>query len=89
MVPTFSGVATNALTNETLDIELKSDFNATDRNDNPFTYFTTAIEAVYFWIGDTWPQRGYFNFWATDLIALIASLFLVIILQNVLIGFMT
>ncbi|POG70661.1 hypothetical protein GLOIN_2v103712 [Rhizophagus irregularis DAOM 181602=DAOM 197198] len=53
---TYSGVATNSLTNETLNIEFKSDFDPTS-SDNPFTSFSSAIMATYFWISDNWIQR--------------------------------
>ncbi|PKY48344.1 hypothetical protein RhiirA4_463920 [Rhizophagus irregularis] len=76
------------LTNETLDIELKSDFDPTS-SDNPFTSFFTAIEAAYFWINGDWVQRDEFDFWVIDVYTFFASLFLVIVLQNILIAFMS
>ena len=83
----FSGVATN-LTNEVYNITLQPDFNSTDRNDNPFSYFPTAIEAAYFWIFGEWIQKDHFDSPAINTFTLIASIFLVIILQNMLIAFM-
>ncbi|PKB99864.1 hypothetical protein RhiirA5_429055, partial [Rhizophagus irregularis] len=68
---TYSGKATNSLTNETLDIELKSDFDPTS-SDNPFTSFFTAIEATYFWINGDWVQRDEFDFWVIDVYTFIA-----------------
>jgi len=59
---TYSGVATNALTNETLNIKFESDFDPTS-SDNPFTSFSTAIMAVYFWINGDFVQRDEFDFW--------------------------
>jgi hypothetical protein len=44
--------------------------------------------ATYFWMGGNWVERNEFDFWAIDLFTLIASIFLVIILQNMLIAFM-
>ncbi|PKY55879.1 hypothetical protein RhiirA4_448539 [Rhizophagus irregularis] len=85
---TYSGVATNSLTNETLNIEFKSDFDPTS-SDNPFTSFSSAIMATYFWISDNWIQRDEFDFWAVDIYTFIASIFLVIVLQNMLIAFMS
>ena len=85
----FSGVATNTATNEELNITLKSDLDISDRNDNPFSYFPTAIQSVYFWINGALVQRSLFDFWAVDVVTLIAGFFLVVILQNMLIGFMT
>ncbi|CAB5389616.1 unnamed protein product [Rhizophagus irregularis] len=84
---TYSGIATNLLTNEILDIKFKSDFDPTSKN-NPFSAFFTSIEAAYFWIAGNWVQREQFDFWAVDFFALIASIFLVTILQNILIAFM-
>jgi hypothetical protein len=43
---------------------------------------------VYFWLYGDWVQRDDFNFWAVDVFTLVASLFLVIVLQNMLIAFM-
>ena len=83
---TDSGVATNPSTNEILDIKFKADFDPKS-SDNPFSTFSTAIKAVYFWIGGEWVQRE-FDFWAVDAFTLTASIFLVIILQNMLIAFM-
>ncbi|GBB90169.1 hypothetical protein RclHR1_17030002 [Rhizophagus clarus] len=85
---TYSGVATNALTNETLIIELTSDFDPTS-SDNPYTSFSRAIMATYFWISDIWVQTNEFDFWVVDIYTFIASIFLVIILQNMLIAFMS
>ena len=86
---TLSGVATDILTNSTLNITLQSNFDPTDRNDNPFSYLPTAIEAAYYWINGNFVQRDSFDFWAIDMYTFIASIFLVIILQNMLIAFMT
>uniref|UniRef100_U9SSB2 Ion transport domain-containing protein n=1 Tax=Rhizophagus irregularis (strain DAOM 181602 / DAOM 197198 / MUCL 43194) TaxID=747089 RepID=U9SSB2_RHIID len=84
---TYSGIATNDLKNETLDIKLKSDFDPKS-SDNPYSLFSDAIIATYFWIGGNWAQRDEFDFWAIDVFSLIASIFLVIVLQNMLIAFM-
>jgi len=54
-------IATNPSTNETLNIELKSDFDLTS-SDNPFSSFSTAVMAVYFWISGDWVQRDEFDF---------------------------
>jgi hypothetical protein len=81
----MSGTATNNLTNETFDVKMKTDY---DPNGNPFSHFFTAIGAAYFWLSSNWVQRDQFNFWASEAITVIASIFLVIILQNMLIAFM-
>ena len=86
---TYSGVATNPLTNETLtNIKIQADFDPKS-SDNPFSSLSTAIIAAYFWIGGDLVQRDEFDFWAVDVFTLIASVFLVILLQNMLIAFMT
>ncbi len=38
----------NTSTNETLAVELKSEFDPIDRNDNLFSFFPTSIEFAYF-----------------------------------------
>ena len=85
---TYSGNVTDPSTNETLtNINIKSDFDPTS-SDNPFSSFSTAIMAVYFWISGNWVQRDEFDFWVADVFTVIASIFLVILLQNMLIAFM-
>ena len=84
----FSGAAVNTATNEKLNITLQLDLNISDRNDNPFSYFPTALEAAYFWLTGDLGQGDEFDFWAVNAFILIASIFLVIILQNMLIAFM-
>jgi hypothetical protein len=84
---TYSGVATNSLTNESLNIKLKSDFDP-NSNDNPYTSFYKAIMTTYFWTSGNWIQREQFDFWAVDIYSFIASIFLVVVLQNMLIAFM-
>ncbi|PKK80177.1 hypothetical protein RhiirC2_704442 [Rhizophagus irregularis] len=58
-------------------------------HDNPFTTFSKSILAAYFWINGNWIQRDEFDFWIVDLYTFIASIFLVIVLQNMLIAFMS
>jgi hypothetical protein len=84
---TFSGTATNSLTNETLNVEFKSDFDPTS-GDNPFTSFSQAIVATYFWLSGDMVQRDEFDNWVVDAFTLIASIVLVVVLQNMLIAFM-
>jgi hypothetical protein len=85
---TYSGSAADTVSNTTFNIELETVFDPKSKEDNPFSFFPTAIEAAYFWIGGNLNQRDEFDFWAVDLLSLIASIFLVIILQNMLIAFM-
>jgi hypothetical protein len=84
---TFSGIATNTLTNDTLNVEFKSDFDPTS-SDNPFTSFSQALIATYFWLSSVWVQRDEFDYWVIDAYTLIASIVLVVVLQNMLIAFM-
>jgi hypothetical protein len=86
---TYSGNVKNVLTNDTVfNIELKPDFDATSTSDNPFSTFFDSIVATYFWIGGNMVQRDQFDYWAIDVYTLIASIILVVILQNMLIAFM-
>ena len=84
----INGNVTNISTNETLNIELESEFNPTDQEDNPFSNFLTSIEAAYFWINGNWIQRDKFGFWAVRVFSILASIFIVALLQNLLIAFM-
>ncbi|UZO03240.1 uncharacterized protein OCT59_023648 [Rhizophagus irregularis] len=86
---THSGVAKDPSTNWTLYyINLKPDFDPKSSDDNPFSTYYTAIEATYFWMSGNWVQKDKFDNWAVGAFTLIASIFLVIILQNILIAFM-
>ncbi|CAB4389950.1 unnamed protein product [Rhizophagus irregularis] len=85
---TLSGTAKN-INNETLfDITLESKYDVVDKNDNPFSSFSAAIIAAYFWLNGDMVQRDRFDFWVIDLFTLIASIFIVTVLQNMLIAFM-
>ena|SRR5581483_963567 len=85
---TSSGNVTNPTTKENSGITLQSDFDPTNPDDNPYSFFPTAIEATYYWLSGNFVQRDNFNSWFIDLFTWIASVFLVIILQNMLIAFM-
>ncbi|POG75697.1 uncharacterized protein OCT59_015485 [Rhizophagus irregularis] len=85
---TFSGTATNPVNGQELDVKMKADFHPDDMNDNPFSYFPTAIVATYYWLNGDFIQRDEFDFWAVEVLSLIASILLVTILQNMLIAFM-
>ncbi|CAG8590670.1 2898_t:CDS:10 [Funneliformis caledonium] len=78
----------NATTNETLGVNVVSDFDPSSTNDNPYTNMLTSIQAAYFWVNGEWSQRGIWDFWAVDFLAVIASLVMVTVLQNMLIAFM-
>ncbi|GBC04565.1 hypothetical protein RclHR1_05740007 [Rhizophagus clarus] len=83
---TFSGNAISTTTNERFDINIKSDYNASNPDDNPFNRFLTSMKAIY--LGN-WIQDDVFNFWAIDVLSLIASIFLISILQNMFITLMS
>ncbi|RIA86147.1 hypothetical protein C1645_807927 [Glomus cerebriforme] len=84
-----TGNVINPVTNENLyNIQLDASFDPTDRNDNPFSSFPTSIMAAYFWMNGDMVQRDHFDFWVIDLFTLIASIFIVLVLQNMLIAFM-
>ncbi|CAI2180204.1 9220_t:CDS:10 [Funneliformis geosporum] len=85
---TMSGNATNLATNETLQVILKSDFEPTDQNDNPFYFFPTSLIATYFWNNGDLVQREQFSSWSVEIFTIIASILLVIVLQNMLIAIM-
>ncbi|CAB4463688.1 unnamed protein product [Rhizophagus irregularis] len=87
---TFSGTATNPVNGqELMNVTMKADFDPTDRNDNPFAYFSTSIISAYYWLSGDFVQRDSFDFWAVEVFTFIASVLLVTILQNMLIAFMS
>ncbi|GBC09477.1 hypothetical protein RclHR1_00890013 [Rhizophagus clarus] len=69
----YSGLAADTISNTTFNIKLETVFDPKSKEDNPFSFFPTAIEAAYFWIGGNLNQRDEFDFWAVDLITLIAT----------------
>ncbi|RGB26309.1 hypothetical protein C1646_770587 [Rhizophagus diaphanus] len=79
---TFSGTATNPANGQELNVEMKANFDPTDRNDNPFSYFPTAILAIYYRLNGDFVQRDTFDFWAIEVFSLITSIFLTNILRN-------
>ncbi|CAG8705421.1 11362_t:CDS:10, partial [Funneliformis caledonium] len=85
---TISGVATSENTNEVFNVQLVNDYDRTNRIDNPYSYFSTALEASYFWINGQFVQRDDFDSWAVEAFTLLASIMLVTVLQNILIAIM-
>ncbi|CAI2171922.1 12733_t:CDS:10 [Funneliformis geosporum] len=85
---TISGIATSQNTNDVFNVQLVNDFDRTDYEDNPYSYFPTALEASYFWLNGNFVQRDDFDSWAVEAFTLIASIMLVTILQNILIAIM-
>lgn len=64
-------------------------FDLNKATDNYFANFAQSVVAVYFWINGRWDQLQQWNFWPVSVLSLIASVILVIIMQNMLIAFMS
>jgi hypothetical protein len=64
-------------------------FDLDKATDNYFANFAQSVVAVYFWINGRWDQLTQWNFWPVSLLSFIASVLLVIIMQNMLIAFMS
>ncbi|PKK74097.1 hypothetical protein RhiirC2_864043 [Rhizophagus irregularis] len=69
----FNGTTTNPLNGQELNVKMKANFDSTDRNDNPFSYYPTAMVATYFWLNGDFVQRDSFDFWAVEVFSLIAN----------------
>ncbi|CAB4389938.1 unnamed protein product [Rhizophagus irregularis] len=69
----FNGTTTNPLNGQELNVKMKANFDSTDRNDNPFSYYPTAMVATYFWLNGDFVQRDSFDFWAVEVFSLIAK----------------
>ncbi|CAG8611375.1 825_t:CDS:2, partial [Ambispora gerdemannii] len=99
IVSTFNGsfIAENS-DNETAQIlennvtypnfTIKQNLNWADRSDNYYYFWDKSVEAVYFWISGRWDQITNWNFWPVDVVTVLASIFLVTLMQNLLIGLM-
>ncbi|GBC02578.1 hypothetical protein RclHR1_00470008 [Rhizophagus clarus] len=68
---------------------IQQTFDLTSATDNYFSNFAQSVVAVYFWINGRWDQLTQWNFWPVTLLSFIASVLLVIIMQNMLIAFMS
>lgn len=77
----------NTATQESYTLTQNIDVNSD--NDNLFHNFFTSIKAVYFWINGQWDQIDQWNFWPVVGLSIFGSLFLVIIMQNILIALMS
>ncbi|RGB30076.1 hypothetical protein C1646_765830 [Rhizophagus diaphanus] len=77
----------NTATQENYTLTQNIDVNSD--NDNIFHNFFTSIKAVYFWINGQWDQIDQWNFWPVVGLSIFGSLFLVIIMQNILIALMS
>ncbi|PKK60595.1 hypothetical protein RhiirC2_856762 [Rhizophagus irregularis] len=65
-----------------------SENSSNETIDNPAKDFITSFLSTYGWLSGNFLQQDTWNFWAVKLITLIASIFLVTILQNMFIAFM-
>ena len=83
-IATFSII--NTTSQQTLDLEIDSKFDPTSASDNPFSNFLASVQAAYFWINGVWSQRNNWDYWAVEVMSLIASILLVTVLQNILIA---
>ncbi|CAI2171670.1 19816_t:CDS:10 [Funneliformis geosporum] len=68
---------------------IEQSFNLSNPTDNYFSNFGQSVAAVYFWINGRWDQLEQWDFWPVGLLSFIASVLLVIVMQNMLIAFMS
>src|SRR5206468_3345078 len=82
--------STNPNTNSLYsDISIQQTFDLGSTSDNYFSDFPQSVKAVYFWLNGRWDQLERWNFWPVDVLSILASVLLVIVMQNMLIAFMT
>ena len=58
---------------------ITTDYDIADPKDNPFTSFPRSIEAAYFWLGGSFPQRDTWDLTSIDIITIMASFLLAIV----------
>src|ERR1043165_7396124 len=56
-------------------------------NDNPSRDFLNSFLSTYAWLRGSYPQIDVWGFWAVQALTLIASLFLITVVQNIFIAF--
>ncbi|CAG8644699.1 3160_t:CDS:2, partial [Funneliformis mosseae] len=94
--PTFTDVTpktdeyslTNTTTKEPIDVTVTGEIDPSDRLDNPNSNIIDSLISSYFWIGGSYVQRDTWDFWAVEALTLLASIFVVTVLQNMFIAFM-
>ncbi len=74
--------------NQLSNLTIQQDFDLESPTDNYYSNFVQSVIAVYFWINGRWDQLDQWNFWPVSLLSIIASVLLVILMQNMLIAFM-
>ncbi|RIA97125.1 hypothetical protein C1645_855465 [Glomus cerebriforme] len=67
---------------------ITADYDVTSPDDNPFSSFLKSIEAAYFWLSGDFPQINSWDLISIHIITIVASLLLVIVMQNMLISLM-
>ncbi|CAG8659515.1 11209_t:CDS:2 [Gigaspora margarita] len=71
------------------NISVAQSFDVNSVTDNYFSHFWKSVESVFFWINGRWDQLDQWNFIPLDILAIVASILLVMIMQNMLIALMT
>ncbi|CAG8806587.1 4254_t:CDS:2, partial [Racocetra persica] len=71
------------------DITVSQSIDVNSVTDNYFSHFWKSVESVFFWINGRWDQLDQWDFIPLDILAILASILLVMIMQNMLIAFMT
>ncbi|CAG8634316.1 13168_t:CDS:10 [Rhizophagus irregularis] len=94
--PTFTNVTQKSdtyslkysTTNKPIDVTVTKDFDPNSRLDNPNTNFLDSLISSYFWLSGSYVQNDTWDFWAVETLTLLASIFVVTVLQNMFIAFM-
>ncbi|CAI2190107.1 18742_t:CDS:2, partial [Funneliformis geosporum] len=71
------------------DLRIVESYDLDSTSDNYYRKFGNSIIAVYFWMLGRWDQMEMWDFWPITVLSITASILLVIIMQNMLIAFMT
>ncbi|RHZ60332.1 hypothetical protein Glove_355g30 [Diversispora epigaea] len=64
-------------------INIKQDFDGSNRLDNHYSNFFSSIEAVFFWTNGRWDQLDQWDNYAIDVMSILGSIILVLIFQNI------
>lgn len=67
---------------------MTKNFDPNSRLDNPNTNFLDSLISSYFWLSGSYVQNDTWDFWAVETLTLLASIFVVTVLQNMFIAFM-
>ncbi|KAG9290408.1 hypothetical protein G9A89_007139 [Geosiphon pyriformis] len=84
-----SGTTFNTTPDSQYNFTLAQKIDTKDYIDNYYYKLWKSIEAVFFWTNGRWDQLEQWNFWPVDVLTVLASIFLVIIMQNMLIALMS